>query len=507
LNGSGELKKTNSKRRPRAISAEPLSIQLLEDDKRPLFVQIREHIVELVSRDVLKEGMRLPPIRELAQQLHVNQITVAKAYRDLSGSGVIDGRRGGGSFVSAKPERNLATQPPEINRPLLAERLFELAHAPGVIAFTSNYPLVDSATKQLLADCIREATETSLEDCFEYDPPHGRFQLREQIRRYFETQGLRAGLDNIVVTSGAQQAIDLSIRALAEPDSSVLVERPAYYGVLNSCRAAGVRIFEVPLRSDGMDLDVVRQYLIRHRPKLICTNPTFQNPSGISMSLEKRRALLDLCRKHGVIVLEDDHSPELRFSGKPVPSIRSLAGEDDLVIYARGFGKVFLPGMRVGCLVAPHRVIPKLLAAKAQADLHSNSFIQEITARYLARNDLARRVGRLCREYSARQGLVYDGLREGMPAGTEIVRPEGGLSLWLTLPNGADVSELYFRAVRRGVAFVSGDVFYASSSVVRSLRVSFGLNKEDELAEGVARLCSVVDDLLGRSAIRSAAMT
>ena len=501
------MKKRKSKRRPRAISAEPLSIQLLEDDKRPLFVQIREHIVELVSRDVLKEGMRLPPIRELARQLHVNQITVAKAYRDLSGSGVIDGRRGGGSFVSAKPERNLAMQRPEINRPLLAERLFELAHAPGVIAFTSNYPRVDSATKQLLADCIREATETSLEDCLQYDPPHGRFELREQIRTYFETQKLRAGLDNIVVTSGAQQAIDLSIRALAEPDSSVLVERPAYYGVLNSCRAAGVRIFEVPLQSDGIDLGVVRQYLIRHRPKLICTNPTFQNPSGISISLEKRRALLDLCRKHGVIVLEDDHSPELRFGGKPIPSIRSLAEEDDLVIYARGFGKVFLPGMRVGCLVAPHSLIPRLLAAKAQADLHSNSFVQEITARYLARNDLARRVDRLCREYSARQRVVYDGLREGMPAGTEIVRPEGGLSLWLTLPNGADVSELYFRAVRRGVAFVSGDVFYASPSAVRSLRISFGLNKEDELAEGVARLCSVVDDLLGRSAIRPAAMT
>ena len=502
------MKKRKSNRRPRATSAQPLSIQLSEDDKRPLFVQIREHIVELVSRDVLKEGMRLPPIRELARQLHLNQITVAKAYRDLSGSGVIEGRRGGGSFVSAKPEfGNWATRRPEINRPLLAERLFELAHAPGVIAFTSNYPLVDSATKQVLADCIREATETSLEDCLQYDPPHGRFQLREQIRRYFETQELQAGLDNIVVTSGAQQAIDLAIRALAEPGSSVLVERPAYYGVLNSCRAAGTRIFEVPLQRDGMDLDFVRQCLIRHRPKLICTNPTFQNPSGTSMSLEKRRALLDLCRKHGAVVLEDDHSPELRFSGKPIPSIRSLAGEDDLVIYARGFGKVFLPGMRVGCLVAPHSLIPKLLATKAQADLHSNSFVQEITARYLGRNDLARRVGRLCREYSARQRVVYDGLREGMPAGTEIVRPEGGLSLWLTLPNGADVSELYFRAVRRGVAFVSGDVFYASPSAVRSLRISFGLNKEDELAEGVARLCSVVDDLLGRSAVRSAAMT
>jgi DNA-binding transcriptional regulator YhcF (GntR family) len=151
------LKKRKSNRRPRATSAQPLSIQLSEDDKRPLFVQIREHIVELVSRDVLKEGMRLPPIRELARQLHLNQITVAKAYRDLSGSGVIEGRRGGGSFVSAKPEfGNWATRRPEINRPLLAERLFELAHAPGVIAFTSNYPLVDSATKQVLADCIRE---------------------------------------------------------------------------------------------------------------------------------------------------------------------------------------------------------------------------------------------------------------------------------------------------------------------------------------------------------------
>jgi DNA-binding transcriptional MocR family regulator len=500
-----ELTIVKSQSRPRAASAEPLSIALLANDKRPLFVQIRDRIIDLISRDILKDGMRLPPIRDLARQLQVNQITVAKAYRQLSASGVVEARRGGGSFVSNK--RDLARQIPTIGRPLLAERLFELAHAPGVIAFTSNYPPADSDTKRLLADCIRDSAETVLGDCLQYDAPHGRIRLREQIRRYFEQHGLKIGLDSIVVTSGAQQALDLAIRAFAEPGTSVLVERPAYYGVLNTCRAAGVNMHEIPLQSDGMDLDALRQQVVRHRPKLICTNPTFQNPSGITMSLEKRHELLDVCRKYGVIVLEDDHSPELRFAGKPVPSIRSLATEDDLVLYARGFGKVFLPGMRIGCLVAPHRLIPKLLAAKAQADLHSNSFVQEVAASYMARNDFERSIGQMCLKYAGRQSLLYDGLRMGMPRGTEIVRPEGGLSLWLTLPNGADVSDLYFRAVRRGVAFVSGDVFYASPSAVRSLRISFGLNSQDELAEGVTRLCSVVHDLLRRSSVRSAAMT
>jgi 2-aminoadipate transaminase len=507
VTGNGMSLTAKSIKRPRAAPAQPLAIELSDADRRPLFVQIRENILRCIEREILKEGMRLPPVRDLAKQLSVNQITVAKAYRDLSSSKLIEGRRGGGTFVCRNPRRANGSHRAEVSRPLLAERLYDLAHAPVVIAFTSNYPRVEDGAAALLSQCVHEMADAELQVCLQYDPPNGRPRLRKALQDYLAKQAIHANAEHILITNGAQQAIDLAVRAVVEPGDAVVVEQPVYYGVLNSVRAAGARIHEVPLEPDGMDLALLKQLLSRHKVKLVCTNPTFQNPSGATLSLEKRHELLNLCRAHGALLLEDDHSPELRFRGKPVPSVRGLAEEGEGVLYARGFGKVFLPGMRIGCLIAPPKLMPKLLAAKAQSDLHSNGLIQEAVARYFAKEDLAARGARLAKFYSEHQRTLYEGLRDGMPQGTEISRPDGGLSLWLTVPSSADLSELYFRAVRRGVAFVSGDVFYATPSSAHSLRISFGLNEPNELAEGVSRLCSVIKDLVARPAGRAAAMT
>jgi 2-aminoadipate transaminase len=210
-----------------------------------------------------------------------------------------------------------------------------------------------------------------------------------------------------------------------------------------------------------------------------------------------------LARRHRTAILEDDHSRELRFTGQSVPTICSLAGDSDHVLYARSFGKTFLPGMRLGFLVMPDALRHRLLGAKASADLHCNNLIQEAAALYLSHGGYTNVLARMREKYGQRQRLLCESLVSGMPVGTVVARPEGGLSLWLTLPEGADVSELYYRAVRRGVAFVAGDVFYASPSHPRSLRISFGQNPPEELEEGVARLCSVVKDLLGRRSNRT----
>lgn len=500
------VKKT-IQRRPRAIAPERLSLTLSDSDGRALFAQIREHVRDLIVRGALLPGMRLPPVRALAEQLGVNQITVAKAYRDLVENRLIEGRRGGGTFVCAFDNQTSIDRTADSTaRPLLAERLFELARAPGVIAFTSNYPTVDDAAVAEFRDCVSFAAANRLQSCFNYDPPIGRPALRRQIEAYLKAQDIDADADNILVTSGAQQAIDLAVRALVPHGAPVVVERPAYYGALNALRGVRARIFDVPLDDDGMNLEILKDHLVRERPRLIYTNPTFHNPAGVTMSLTKRKALLALAREYDVIVLEDDHSSELRFSGKPVPAIRALADEDDLVLYARGFGKVFLPGSRLGYLVVPDALRRKLLMAKAHTDLHSNSFMQEAVACYLERNTYPDVLKRLCEKYGKHQRLLYEGLAAGMPRGTTVSRPDGGLSLWLTLPEGADVSELYFRAVRRGVAFVAGEVFYASQSHARSLRISFGLNRPEELHEGVERLCSVVKDLLSPRNTRALAM-
>jgi DNA-binding transcriptional MocR family regulator len=495
-------------KRPRSIAAEQLAITVAPTESdHPLFVQVRDKIRDLIAGGTLVPGMRLPPVRLLAQQLHVSQITVAKAYRELAHSNLIEGRRGGGSFVRAVAQRPRSTARGDDDAaPLLAERLFELARAPGVIAFSANYPIMDKRTIDEFRRCLTLAAEAALENCFSYDPPQGRSALREQIQLYLRADGVVAADDDVMVTSGAQQAIDLGVRTLVDPGDAVIIEQPAYYGAINALRGARARILEVPLEPDGMNLEIVERYLANNEVRLICTNPTFQNPTGITMSEEKRRALLRLARHYGAVILEDDHSHELRFLGEPVPAIRALADEDDLILYARGFGKTILPGTRLGYLVMPEIFKRRLLSAKAHADLHCNNFIQEAVAQFLSQQCHRGTLERLRETYRPRQRMLFRSLMAGMPDGTTVSEPSGGLSLWLTLPEGADVSDLYFRAVRRGVAFVAGDVFYASPSHPRSLRISFGYNRADEIEEGVQRLCSVVKDLLSRRSARSLVM-
>jgi DNA-binding transcriptional MocR family regulator len=496
-------------KRPRSIVAERLAITLAPTESDfPLFVQIREKIRDLIATGTLVPGMRLPPVRLLAQQLRVSQITVAKAYRELAKSKLIEGRRGGGSFVraAARGPRQAARGGDHDAAPLLAERLFELARAPGVIAFSANYPVMDKRTIEEFRGCLTSTAEAALENCFSYDPPLGRSALREQIQIYLREDGVVVDADDIMVTSGAQQAIDLAVRTLVRPGDAVIIEQPAYYGAINALRNARAQILEVPLEPDGLNLEIVERYLVDNDARLICTNPTFQNPTGVTMSEEKRRALLTLARRYGAPILEDDHSHELRFSGEPVPAIRALADEDDLIVYARGFGKTLLPGVRLGYLVMPEILKKRLLTAKAHADLHCNNFIQEAVAQFLARQCHRGTIERLRDTYRPRQRKLYQSLVAGMPEGATVSQPSGGLSFWLTLPEGADVSDLYFRAVRRGVAFVAGDVFYASPSHPRSLRISFGYNRAEEIEEGVQRLCSVVKDLLSRRSARSLVM-
>jgi DNA-binding transcriptional MocR family regulator len=486
-------------RRPRGIPAQMLKLSLSDSGEVALFVQIREQVRSLIANRTLIAGMRLPPVRALAAQLKVNQITVAKAYRDLVDEGLLDGRRGGGSFVRETTEQHPIQLPEaEPNQPMLAERLYELARAPGVIAFSSNYARLDDDNVAAVRASLNAVIEQRLDSCLHYEPPAGRAAFRTEIARFLNEGGIAADEGDIVVTSGAQQAIDLTVRALCPAGTPVAIEQPAYYGAINALRGGKARMLPVPLRRDGMDLDVLENHLSRGRARLIYTNPTFQNPSGVTASLENRRALLALARRFEATILEDDHSPELRFRGTAVPAIRALATADDRVVYTRSLGTVLLPGLRVGFLLAPPELLPRLLLAKANADLHCSGLIQEAAADYLKRGTWRAAVERMCLTYGARQRVLYDALAAGLPEGASVNNPDGGLSFWLNLPKDTDLSELYFRAVRRGVAFVNGDVFYLSRADARALRVSFGLNKPDELLEGVTRLCSLVKDLQTR---------
>jgi 2-aminoadipate transaminase len=481
-------------------AAVSLNVEVSRVSGRPIFAQLYEQIEGRIANGDLKPGTQLPPVRTLASALQLNPMTVARAYKDLAERGLVESRAGGGTrvrspaFPVSKPPSRAAPEASE--RPLLSERLYELSHAPGVIAFTANFPAVDEDCAGEFKACLAEATSQDLRPLLHYDPPAGRPALRGGIADYLREHGIAASNEQIIVTSGAQQAIDMVVRTLVAPGSPVIVERPAYYGVINTLRAARARILEVPLEDDGMDIAKLEMLLSRHSPTLIYTNPTFQNPTGITTSEDKRTAILKLARKYGAAILEDDQCPELRYSGCSVAAIRARADAADAVFYVRSFGKVFLPGSRLGYVVTPAYARRSLLATKAQTDLHTNSIMQEAMALFMARRNYIRILDRMNRKYGLMQKALIEGFSLGMPTGAVVSRPQGGLSLWITLPERTDVSELYFRAVRRGVAFVAGEVFYASHVNPHTLRVSFGSLSRDALEDGVRRLCSVANDLM-----------
>ena len=379
----------NGQKHPRqATEPSAFGLSLAKGNGRPLFMQLHEQIIARISAGELTAGARLPPVRRLAEQLGINHMTVAKAYKDLAKAGFVEGRAGGGTHVRAPYGTKRARgAEPAVAGPLLSERLYELAHAPGVIAFTTNYPEPDSECTKEFGACLQSVVADGLSPYFIYDSSNGRLSLRHAVVDYVAQRGLVTTPDDVIVTSGAQQAIELVIRLLVPHGSPVIVERPTYYGVVNVLRSAGARILEVPLESDGMDIEKLEAHLSRHRPRLIYTNPTFQNPTGVTTSIEKRRSILALARKHGVPILEDDHNSELRFAGAPIPSIRALSEPGDDVFYVRGFGKVFLPGTRLGYVVTPARARPALLALKAQSDMHTNGIMQEAMARFLIRKN------------------------------------------------------------------------------------------------------------------------
>jgi len=483
--------------RPRSAPAAVMEIVLSRSAEAALFVQVREQVRDLIQRGILRPGMRLPAVRALASKLQVNQITVARAYRELVETGLVEGRRGGGTFVRGfsglrTPSGNTELAP---TQPMMAERLYELARAPGVISFSSNYPRLDAAGLAEFKTCMVEVMDLHLDAAMHYELPAGRPEVREQIARFLSTEGLDIDAGDLLITSGAQQAIDLTVRALCPPGTPIIVEQPAYYGAINAFRLAQAKILEVPGDDEGPDLAAIEDGFKRGRARVIYLNPTFQNPSGVTTSLARRQAILALAGRYGAVIIEDDHASDLRFRGTPIAPIRALPGGDERVIYIRTFGKTILPGTRLGFLACPPALLQRLLLMKANADLHGNGLMQLALARFLERRRYPSLLKRLRQTYGERQNKLFSALKAGLPQDCRLNCPEGGLSLWLTLPDDVDTSELYFRAVRRGVAFVDGSVFYAFEPKTRSMRLSFGLIDESQLIEGAERLCSLVGDL------------
>ena len=372
--------------------------------------------------------------------------------------------------------------------------LFKLLGKPGIISFAGGFP--DPAMFDL--EGIQQATHDVLHgpaagQVLQYGATEGWNPLREALSAHMASKGIAAKPEEIICTTGSQQALDLIGKTMINPGDKVIMEGPTFLATIQCFRLYGAEVVSAPIDADGVKVDVLEQLIIEHKPRFIYLIPTFGNPSGALLSLARRQRVLALAVKYQVLVVEDDPYSELYFGAPPPPSMMSLSkdvpGSREWLVYCGSFSKVLSPGLRVGWMIAPPALLANAVMCKQFSDAHTSNLTQAIAAQYLSLNRMDAALAVVRKTYAERAQTMADCLRKELGDAIEFSQPQGGMFFWtrLTAP-GADASEFAKRAIEKLVAFVPGAPFYATEPDRATLRLSFATADVSKIVEGVGRL-------------------
>ncbi|MFF1377132.1 PLP-dependent aminotransferase family protein [Streptomyces sp. NPDC058308] len=367
---------------------------------------------------------------------------------------------------------------------------------PEVINFAGGLPAPGLFDAEGIAAAFRAVLDETPERALQYSTTEGEPALRAAIAQRTAVRGLPTDADDVLVTTGSQQALSLLATALIEPGDTVLVENPCYLAALQAFAFAGARVVPVPCDASGIDPAALDELVALHRPKLLYTVPTFQNPTGRTLPAERRAAIAGVAGRRGLWIVEDDPYGELRFEGERTPWIATYPGAADRTVLLGSFSKVMAPGLRLGWLRAPAALLRACTVAKQAADLHTPTVNQLAAARYLADRDLDAHVARVAGVYRDRRDAMLAGLADSLPEGASWLRPEGGMFVWARLPEGYDTTELLRTVITHRVAYVPGAPFFAGEPDRATLRMCFVTQTPQEIAEGLRRLGRALKDVL-----------
>ena len=379
--------------------------------------------------------------------------------------------------------------------------LFKLLGKPGIISFAGGFP--DSAMFDV--EGIRAASNAALAEepgaALQYGATEGYNPLREQLAAFMTAKGATdVAADNLIVTTGSQQALDLLGKTLISPGDKVIVEGPTFLATIQCFRLYGAELISAPIDGNGVKTDELEKLIAEHKPKFVYLIPTFGNPSGAMLSLERRKRVLELAVKYQTLIVEDDPYGDLYFDAPPPPSLLALSeqvpGSRDWLVHCGSLSKVLSPGLRVGWMVAPPELLAKAVMCKQFSDAHTSTFAQATAAQYLAAGRMPATLARVRQVYGARAQAMGDALRSDLGDAIEFVQPQGGLFVWARLTGaGGKVSDgnaFAKKAIEQGVAFVPGAPFYCANPDVRTLRLSFATADEARIREGIVRLAKAL---------------
>ena len=450
------------------------AVQFAPESSVPLYRQLQSHIRELILAKKLPDGAKLPPTRDLAGQLGLNRTTVSAAYDLLESEGLIRGHVGRGSFVQY-PDASDERISFESSRPAEAE-----------------FPIAD-----FRAACREVVDSSEAAAILQLGSPAGYQPLRQYLLEQAKAEGVLGPDDDLLITSGCQQALDLMQRSLLHPGDPVAIEDPVYHGIKHVFARGGARLVTVDIGPDGIGVEQLARVLAQERPRLLVLTPNFQNPTGATMPRDSRLAVLEAAKQFGVVVAENDIYRELRYRGESLATLKQLDnGAGTLLI--RSFSKIAFPGLRVGWIIGPKSAISKMTEARQWCDLHTDQLSQAVLLRFACSGKLAEHSARVREKGKTRLDTVLAACARHLPQESTYTRPDGGMSLWVRLPEPLDASELLPRAQRHNVSYLPGKLFSVARYDPGTLRLSFGGLSPERIEQGLRRLGEVFREELER---------
>jgi DNA-binding transcriptional MocR family regulator len=470
--------------------------------------QLVDRFAEAIEEGRLGPGEKLPPTRELAAQVGVNHLTAARVYRRLAELGYVTASVGRGTFVRALAPAGsaehgddwqvyaLPPREPSYPEQVLSEA-FASAGRPGLISLAIGWPSPRLYPTDELARITASVFEEEGGEALSYLPAEGLWSFREQLAARGREAGWAEEPDEVIVTSGAKQALSLTARATLEPGDVAVIESPTFVGMLDSLRQTGARVIGVPVDEDGLDVGALERLLARHEVKLVALQTACQNPTGRDLSDERRQRLAALAVERNFFLLEDRVYADARFAGATVRPLRELAPAH--VIYVNSLSKVVGGGLRAGWIAARGPVRERLALLKLEDDFHTPTLIQHMAARWLAAGAHDRHIQDTLPFYRERRDALLAALEKHLAGEYHVDPPQGGHHVWVTLRRPLDQRALYSEAARHGVSFTPGDAITAERRSQTSFRLSFSLVEPAELDEGVRRLARAIREVRRRA--------
>ena len=487
-----------------------MNVQIDKNSSVPMYRQIVNQIRNQIISGSLSAGYVLPPERKLAGQLGVNRTTVLNAYRELKAENLIGSHVGKGTIVQPITDELIQAAPYSPGKPVWSHfysdyssqfdgysisSIRELAGSNYQISFAAGTP-----NDSLLPSDLLKAINSEL---FNHKPGTGELlspvegydELRQSIATYMCSKGTGCTPAEVMILSGSQQGIDLAARLFINPGDYIVVEEPSYFPALESFKTAGARLVGIPMDRDGMRTELLEEMLKRYRPKIIYTIPSYHNPSGATLSLPRRKELLEIAIRYNTLIIEDDAYGELCYDGQPLPTLKSMENIG-YVIYISTFSKSVSPGLQTGWMITSKEVVGKISGLRQMIDLQTSATSQKLCNQLLLSSRLEQHISERIKQYKERRDLAVAALERYAPDGLQWNPPAGGYYLWCRLPDGVSARKLLEETKPEQVVFMPGNIFFLSSREDRYIRLNFVYPAKEDIDRGIKIICDKIRGLI-----------